>query len=160
MCRLILTGFLILASLARVLKSIARILRLTSKSIGAGFLLLTLSQLLSTYVVSLLIQMRSWSYIPPTQLSYSTDGPFDPYANSTVVDSDPYGDASVHTPQPTPTPVEEDASLLATLPDFRVFGRLFDVMFLLAALGTGLLRYLGEKLNGAEDLVVGSQFRG
>ena len=43
---LLLTGLLILASLAQVLRSVARILRLTSKSIGAGFLLLGLSQLM------------------------------------------------------------------------------------------------------------------
>jgi hypothetical protein len=43
---LLLTGLLIMSSLAQVLRSVSRILRLTSKSIGAGFLLLGLGQLM------------------------------------------------------------------------------------------------------------------
>lgn len=50
---LLLTGLLILASLAQVLRSVARILRLTSKSVGAGFLLLGLSQLMVSPAPSL-----------------------------------------------------------------------------------------------------------
>jgi hypothetical protein len=42
-------------------------------------------------------------------------------------------------------------SLLSTLPDFRVFGRLFDVMFLLAASGTAIYRYIAMKVNTADD---------
>lgn len=42
---LLLTGLLILSSLAQVLRSLSRILRLTSKTVGAGFLLLSLGQL-------------------------------------------------------------------------------------------------------------------
>ena len=47
---------------------------------------------------------------------------------------------------------KEDPSLLATLPDFRIFGRLFDVMFLLAAASTLLYRYIAKKVNGIEEL--------
>ena len=39
------TGLIILTSLAQVLRSLRRALKLTSKSVGAGFLLLTLGQL-------------------------------------------------------------------------------------------------------------------
>jgi hypothetical protein len=42
-------------------------------------------------------------------------------------------------------------SLLASLPDFRVFGRVFDVVFLLAAFGTALYRYVAHKVNAADD---------
>lgn len=55
---LLLTGLLILASLAQVLRSVARILRLTSKSIGAGFLLLGLSQLMVSFVTTLSLSLR------------------------------------------------------------------------------------------------------
>lgn len=44
--RLLLTGLLILSSLLQVLRSVSKVLRLTSKRIGAGFLLLTLAQLM------------------------------------------------------------------------------------------------------------------
>jgi hypothetical protein len=44
-----------------------------------------------------------------------------------------------------------DPSLLSTLPDFRIFGRLFDTMFLLAAFGTAVYRYAGQKMNGADE---------
>lgn len=107
---LVLTGALILSSLAQVLRSVSRILRLTSKSIGAGFLLLSLAQLMSTYVISLLIQLRR-----------SLDG--------------------------------DDLSLLATLPDFGIFGRLFDAMFLVAALGSGVWRYASMKMNSIDEVM-------
>ena len=42
-------------------------------------------------------------------------------------------------------------SLLSSLPDFHVFGRLFDVMFLLTAVGTGLYRYIAMKVNPADN---------
>lgn len=47
-------------------------------------------------------------------------------------------------------PIEND-SLLSSLPDFRVFGRLFDIVFLLAAFGTALYRYIAHKVNAADD---------
>lgn len=47
--------------------------------------------------------------------------------------------------------LDGDDSLLSSLPDFRVFGRLFDVVFLLAATGTALYRYIASKVNSADD---------
>jgi hypothetical protein len=129
--RLLLTGLLILSSLAQVLRSVSRILRLTSKSIGAGFLLLGLGQLMATYAISLLIQLRS--SLPPAMAEDTLALGF----NST---------------DPLAHPMTaHDPSLLATLPDFRIFGRLFDVMFLLAAFGTAIYRYAGQKMNGADQ---------
>lgn len=50
-------------------------------------------------------------------------------------------------------------SLLASLPDFRVFGRVFDVVFLLAAFGTALYRYVAHKVNAADDSGEMHQYR-
>jgi hypothetical protein len=81
------------------------------------------------------------SYIPP----------------STPVGSDLYSSVSSNGTDPALEPfaavvaAPKDPSLLATLPDFRVFGRLFDVMFVLAAVGTAVSRYIGHKLNGADE---------
>ncbi|WOO81159.1 Golgi pH regulator [Vanrija pseudolonga] len=129
---LLMTGLLILSSLAMVLRWLSRMLRLTSKSVGAGFLLLTLGQLFATYTISLLVQLRS--SIPPAPL---TDGdPFNSGAgNGTAIDT---GGAT-------------DDSLLRSLPDFRVFGRLFDAVFLFAAIGAGLYRYIAMKVTGSDD---------
>jgi hypothetical protein len=38
-------------------------------------------------------------------------------------------------------------SLLASLPDFRVFGRLFDLIFLTTAALTLIYRFLSSKIN-------------
>jgi hypothetical protein len=43
-----------------------------------------------------------------------------------------------------------DDSLLSSLPDFRIFGRVFDIVFLLAAFGTALYRYIAHKVNAAD----------
>jgi hypothetical protein len=42
---------------------------------------------------------------------------------------------------------EDEESLLKTLPDFRTFGRLFDIVFLLAAVGTAIYRYISLKVD-------------
>ncbi len=152
---LLLTGLLILSSLTQVLRSLSRILRLTSKTVGAGFLLLSLGQLFvsgrylphcqpnggheqSTYIISLLVQLRTT--LPPAP-AMDTD-PFSPfYGNSTMSDGavDSSFQETLHD------------SLLSSLPDFHVFGRLFDVVFLLAAVGTALYRYIVMKVNPADD---------
>ncbi|ORX35751.1 Abscisic acid G-protein coupled receptor-domain-containing protein [Kockovaella imperatae] len=102
---LLLTGLIVLGSLAQILRSVGRVIRLTSKTAAVGFFLLSLGQLFSTYVISLLVQMRS-------SLQEDTD------------------------------------SLLVSLPDFRVFGRLFDLVFLFAAAGTLAYKYVAMKVTG------------
>lgn len=52
---------------------------------------------------------------------------------------------------PGPTTVTQDDSLLSSLPDFRIFGRVFDIVFLMAAFGTALYRYIAHKVNAADD---------
>lgn len=49
------------------------------------------------------------------------------------------------------TTLQTNDSLLATLPDFKIFGRLFDIVFLCTAVGTGLYRYVSIKVNAADD---------
>jgi hypothetical protein len=149
MISLLLTGVLILSSLAQVLRSLTRMLRLTSKTVGAGFLLLSLGQLFvsdrphcaeltvqATYVISLLVQLRT-SLPPSPELDTDPFSPF--YSNSTL---DASGEIFASSPHGLDTP------LLASLPDFRVFGRLFDVTFLFAAVATGVYRFFALKVNG------------
>lgn len=53
---LVLTGLLILSSLAQILRSVSKIVRLTSRTAGAGFLILSLGQLfVSDHVPSPLV---------------------------------------------------------------------------------------------------------
>ncbi|KAL0255458.1 hypothetical protein I308_100262 [Cryptococcus tetragattii IND107] len=135
---LILTGVLILSSLTQVMRSLSKILRLTSKTVGAGFLLLSLGQLFATYVISLLIQLRT--SLPPT---LPESDPFSNHGNYTGMDYDDQSSIDLS---------QRDDSLLSTLPDFRVFGRLFDIMFLLAAATTALYRYIVLKVASADDI--------
>ena len=103
------------------------------------------------------------SYIPPATLNdpelwanplnstYALGT--DPYTGGSMTSNITLGTTTTSSMVPgtmTGLPVK-DPSLLATLPDFRVFGRLFDVMFVLAALCTGVWRYVGNKLNGPDE---------
>lgn len=99
-----------------VLRWLGRVLRLTSRTVGAGFLLLFLGQLFATYTISLLVQLRT--SLPP----------------------------------PEPGTTVQDHSLLRTLPDFRVFGRLFDAVFLLAATATAAYRYIAMKVSNDGEM--------
>ncbi len=92
---------------------------------------------MSTYVISLLIQLRST--IPPAPIELP-DGTFGYGQNMTSSSEVGGGNQSA-------TILAEDPSLLSSLPDFRVFGRLFDVMFLVAATLTLIVRYIGYKMN-------------
>lgn len=58
-------------------------------------------------------------------------------ANSTMIESQA-------------APIEPETPLLASLPDFRVFGRLFDVTFLLSALFTAAYRYVSSRVDADE----------
>jgi hypothetical protein len=41
----------------------------------------------------------------------------------------------------------DEDSLLKTLPDFRTFGRLFDIVFVVAAISTAIYRYVSLKVT-------------
>lgn len=92
----------------------------------------------TTYVISLLIQLRT--SLPPT---LPESDPFGNHGNYTGID---YDDPSFIDLS------QKDDSLLSTLPDFRVFGRLFDIMFLLAAATTALYRYIVLMVASADDM--------
>ncbi|KAJ2985789.1 hypothetical protein NUW54_g10030 [Trametes sanguinea] len=57
-------GIIILSSIRRVLRGVARLLRVTSRSLGASLMLLTLAQVMGIYLLSTLIQLRT-SFPPP-----------------------------------------------------------------------------------------------
>lgn len=85
--------------------------------------------------------MQLRTALPPAP-AYDTD-PFSPfYTNTTTL---------AEFSESSRTVAEVDDSLLSTLPDFRVFGRLFDVVFFGAAVGTALYRYIAMKVDSAED---------
>ncbi|EJF60185.1 hypothetical protein DICSQDRAFT_155930 [Dichomitus squalens LYAD-421 SS1] len=61
---LALVGVIILSSIRRVLRGVAGVLRVTSRSLGASLMLLTLAQVMGIYLLSTLIQLRT-SFPPP-----------------------------------------------------------------------------------------------
>ena len=62
-----------------------------------------------------------------------------------------FGDVGINTGDASSFQERVDDSLLSTLPDFRVFGRLFDIMFLFAAMGTAIYQFVAMKVNPAEE---------
>ncbi|KAL5478766.1 hypothetical protein ACEPAI_2043 [Sanghuangporus weigelae] len=54
-----LVGIIILSSVRFVLKAVSRILKITSQNLGASLLLLILAQLMGTYLLSTLVQLRT-----------------------------------------------------------------------------------------------------
>lgn len=87
-------------------------------------------------MISLLVQLRT--SLPPTLPDV------DVQLNGTGIDPT----ESAYTGM---DPMVQTDSLLSTLPDFRIFGRLLDIVFLLAAFGTALYRYIAHQVNAAED---------
>jgi len=147
---LILTGLLILSSLAMVLRWLTRVLRMTSKTVGAGFLLLTLGQLYATYVISLLVQLRST--LPSTPDIIDIPAPVFPGNGTDITNgTESAAAAAMYAAAASQQVPHPDDSLLRSLPDFRVFGRLFDAVFLLAALGTVVYRYIAMRVDKTDD---------
>ncbi|OCB86065.1 hypothetical protein A7U60_g6963 [Sanghuangporus baumii] len=54
-----LVGIIILSSVRFVLRAVSRILKITSQNLGASLLLLILAQLMGTYLLSTLVQLRT-----------------------------------------------------------------------------------------------------
>ncbi|KAF9262093.1 hypothetical protein L218DRAFT_868670 [Marasmius fiardii PR-910] len=55
-------------------------------------------------------------------------------------------------PPPTPPPASKvTRNLFSTIPEFQVFGKLFDGTFLLAAGFSGFYRWFKERINGSSD---------
>ncbi|KAJ7613720.1 G protein-coupled receptor 89 [Mycena polygramma] len=123
---LVLVGVIILTSIRLVLRGVTRALRVTSRNLGASLMLLLLAQLMAIYLLSTIVQLRA-SFPPPPQPSFSPSS----YSSS-------IGE---------PTPV----NLFSTIPDFQVFGSLFDWAFLLSASGSLVVRWAANKVNGPKE---------
>ncbi|KAH9886708.1 Abscisic acid G-protein coupled receptor-domain-containing protein [Cubamyces lactineus] len=66
-------GVIILSSIRRVLRGVARLLRVTSRSLGASLMLLTLAQVMGIYLMATLIQLRTSFPPPPARPDVETD---------------------------------------------------------------------------------------
>jgi len=119
---LVLVGVIILTSIRLVLRGVTRALRVTSRNLGASLMLLLLAQLMAIYLLSTIVQLRA-SFPPP---------PFSPSATSS-------------TGEPSPT------NLFSTIPEFQVFGSLFDWAFLISASGSLAVRWAANKVNGPKE---------
>ncbi|KIO00063.1 hypothetical protein M404DRAFT_153718, partial [Pisolithus tinctorius Marx 270] len=111
---LALVGVIILSSIRVVLMGVMRVFRITSRSMSASLMLLVLAQLMGIYLLSTVVQLRTM--FPP----------------SAAAD--------------TPTSASPDAveiNLLSTLPEYTLFGGLFDWSFLAGAGGCALVRWAG-----------------
>lgn len=112
---LCLVGVIILCSLRLVLRGVTKAFPVTSRKTSASLMLLTLAQLMGIYLLSTLVQLRTT--FPPTV--------------STVI-----GD-----PQDPQGPSDDSMNLFATLPEYSLFGGLFDWSFLIGAVGCAVARW-------------------
>ncbi|KAF8509443.1 Abscisic acid G-protein coupled receptor-domain-containing protein [Gautieria morchelliformis] len=108
---LLLVGAIILSSVRSALRGVTRILQVTGKNLAASLLLLILAQLMGTYLLSTLIQLRT---------SF-------PSSSSTAGD---------------------DSNLFATLPEYHVFGPLWDGAFLASVAVSGAVKWFDQRVNG------------
>ncbi|KAF9812777.1 hypothetical protein IEO21_05980 [Rhodonia placenta] len=114
---LALVGVIILSSLRLVLRGVARVLRVTSRNLGASLMLLILAQLMGIYLLSTLVQLRT-SFPPPPV-------------------------------RPDTGAKEDSVNLFSTLPEYQLFGALFDGSFLIAAGASALVRWFSDRINNA-----------
>ncbi|KAG6826861.1 hypothetical protein H0H92_014119 [Tricholoma furcatifolium] len=114
---LVFVGAIILTSVRRVLGGVTRALRVTSRNLGASFMMLVLAQLMGIYLLSTIVQLRN-SFPPPLATGELPD-------------------------------VDAHASLFTSIPEFEVFapGSVFDWAVLVAAAGTAMGRWGGEKVG-------------
>ncbi|TFK71222.1 hypothetical protein BDN72DRAFT_958254 [Pluteus cervinus] len=154
---LVLVGVIILTSLRLVLRGVTRALRVTSRNLAASLMLLLLAQLMGMYLLSTIVQLRV-SFPPPSPNSIISP-PSLSSGDTTTTESDSItataavviasSVAGALTDSPT-TPT----NLFSTIPEYEVFGSLFDGSFLLSAFLFGALRWGAEKVNGADYSVV------
>ncbi|KAJ7092404.1 G protein-coupled receptor 89 [Mycena belliarum] len=111
---LVLVGVIILTSIRLVLQGVTRVLRVTSRNLGASLMLLLVAQLMVIYLLSTIVQLRA--SFPPAPSTEAT------------------GD-----------------NLFSTVPEFQVFGALFDWTFLISASGSLAVRWVANKMNGPKE---------
>ncbi|TFY61413.1 hypothetical protein EVJ58_g4526 [Rhodofomes roseus] len=115
-----LVGVIILSSIRLVLRGVARVLRVTSRNLGASLMLLILAQLMGIYLLSTLVQLRTAFPPPPLRPDVSPDVGL--------------------------------VNLFSTLPEYQLFGSLFDGSFLLAAAGGAVVRWFGDRMRNAGQM--------
>ncbi|KAJ7493539.1 G protein-coupled receptor 89 [Mycena latifolia] len=115
---LVLVGVIILSSIRLVLRGVTRVLRVTSRNLGASLMLLLVAQLMVIYLLSTIVQLRASFPPPPPTSSTGEDTP---------------------------------ANLFSTIPEFQVFGSLFDWTFLISASGSLAVRWAANKVNGPKE---------
>ncbi|KAF8170773.1 G protein-coupled receptor 89 [Pholiota molesta] len=120
---LMLVGIIILSSIRLVLRGVTRALHVTSRNLAASLMLLVLAQIMTIYMLSTIVQMRS-SFPPPPP-------------------SIPVGSSES---------VADTTNLFSTIPAYEVFGSLFDWSFLLAAGASVFVRWGAEKVNGTGNI--------
>ena len=107
-------------------------LRVTSRNLGASLMLLILAQLM----VCILTQ-------PLRNHAHSPRGAQGIYLLSTLVQ------LRTSFPPPPPRPDATLDNLFSTLPEYQLFGSLFDGSFLLAAGVVAVVRWFGDKMRNA-----------
>ncbi|CEH11730.1 Predicted G-protein coupled receptor [Ceraceosorus bombacis] len=113
---LLFVGALIIVRMRSVLSGLGAFFRAASTGVSTGFLILFLAEVMTIYLLATLIQLRT--ALPPSFSGATSD-------------------------QASQTQHLQHPPLLSTLPSFAiVFGALFDGGFLIAALVTGLYRWL------------------
>jgi hypothetical protein len=117
-----LVGVIILCSLRLVLRGVTRAFHVTSRKTSASLMILTLAQLMGIYLLSTLVQLRTT---------------FPPAVSPVINDSqDPQG------------PSDDSMNLFATLPEYSLFGGLFDWSFLIGAAGCAFARWARSSFEG------------
>ncbi|KAF5382831.1 hypothetical protein D9757_007330 [Collybiopsis confluens] len=123
---LLFVGLVILTSIRMVLRGVSRIIsRMTKlklkRNLAASVMLILLAQLMGTYLLTTIVQLRT--SFPPPDSSRSYD------------DAVVMGDSG------------SDSNLFSTVPPFQVFGTLFDGSFLSAAAASIAVRWMGSKIG-------------
>ncbi|KIY52271.1 hypothetical protein FISHEDRAFT_35407 [Fistulina hepatica ATCC 64428] len=132
---LVLVGVIILSSLRQVLRGVTRVLKVTSRNLGASLMLMVVAQLMGIYLLATIVQLRT--SFPPDPVEnnlFSTIPEYEGiYLLATIV--------QLRTSFP-PDPVENN--LFSTIPEYEVFGALFDWAFLITAVVSGCTRWVTE----------------
>ncbi|KAF5347339.1 hypothetical protein D9756_009952 [Leucocoprinus leucothites] len=128
---LLLIGLIVLSSIGLVMRGVNRALKVTSKTLGTSLIVLVLSYLMGIYLLSTLVQLRS-SFPPP---------PLTPTPNDTL--STPSSSSST-------SEVIVPINLFSLIPPWELFNSLFDLMFLVAAVGTAGVRWSVDRLGMVE----------
>jgi len=136
---LALVGIIILSSVRVVLRGVTKAFRITSRSVSASLMLLVLAQLMGIYLLSTLVQLRTM--FPPSTPSVTPAEPSSLPTNATDLSS----------PEGPALPPPDTTNLFLTLPEYSLFGGLFDWSFLLGAFACVVSRWVGS-VFGADDM--------